>query len=158
MNLDGEHTPGILETFETMPFGKPFLDGRLRFSHIFFANKYWKVRLPEVSRGCCFKGRDGSEMFRTVVFTVWGWMGWLLMPKEVKEIQRSSKSLHSREVFFNDVRSDCHSVSILGVVSIKTKSIKILMFNFRVWKLVRRLFLYVSVYNWNCRPIIITYS
>ena len=80
------------------------------------------------------------------------------MPKEVKEIQRSSKSLHSREVFFNDVRSDCHSVSILGVVSIKTKSIKILMFNFRVWKLVRRLFLYVSVYNWNCRPIIITYS
>ena len=57
------------------------------------------------------------------------------MPKEVKEIQRSSKSLHSREVFFNDVRSDCHSVSFLGVVSIKTKSIKILMFNFRVWKL-----------------------
>ena len=72
MNLDGEHAPGILETFETMPFGKPFLDGRLHFSHIFFANKYWKVRLPEVSRGCCFKGRDGSEMFRTVVFTVWG--------------------------------------------------------------------------------------
>ena len=113
---------------------------------------YWKVGLPEVSRGCCFKGRDGSEMLRTIVFTVWGWMGWLLMPKEVKEIQRSSKSLRSREVFFNDVRSDCHSVSFLGVVSIKTKPVKIRSlcstFEYGNWSVV-----YVSVYN--CRPIII---
>ena len=52
MNLDGDHTPGILETSETMPFGKPFLDGRLHFSHIFLRINIGRLdyqRYPEVA-------------------------------------------------------------------------------------------------------------
>ena len=51
------------------------------------------------------------------------------------------RALIPEKYLFNDVPGDYRVVSFLGVACKKTKSIKILMFNFPVWKLVLQLFL-----------------